>query len=57
MAMKAFSHILRRVKEGGFLTGFSMGGREEGTKVFHMLFANHILILCDASEERMEHLS
>lgn len=57
MAMKAFSHILSRVKEGGFLTGFSMGGREEGMKVFHMLFANHILILCDASEERMEHLS
>ena len=58
MAMESLSHILKKVKERGFIEGFLVSGRgDEGLKVSHMLFANDTLILYDATKEHMEHLN
>lgn len=57
MAMEALSCILCRAKKGGFLAGFSADGGGEDMEVSHLLFADDMLILCDASKEHKEHLS
>lgn len=50
--------ILSKVKEDGFLLGFSIGGRGgDVMEVLYLLFSNNILILYDTSKEHMGHLS
>lgn len=50
--------ILSRVKEGGFLSGFSIGGRGgDVMEVSYLLFPNNMLILYDTSNEHIRHLS
>ncbi|RVW62144.1 hypothetical protein CK203_063201 [Vitis vinifera] len=56
--METLSHILLRAKEGAFIDGFFIRGRNGlGVEVPHLLFAYDTLILCDASKENLEYLS
>ena len=59
LAMETLSHILSKVKEGGYIDGFLVRGRNGlGVEVSHLFFADDTLILCcDANEEKVEHLS
>ena len=58
LAMGALSWILSRAREGGFISSFKVGGRRrEGMEVFHILFVNDTVILCDVNQEHLEHLS
>ena len=58
LAMETLSHILLRAKEGAFIDGFFVRGRNGlGVEVPHLLFAYDTLILCDASKENLEYLS
>ncbi|RVX09417.1 hypothetical protein CK203_015225 [Vitis vinifera] len=50
MAMEALFHILSKAKEGVFLMGCLVGGRE-------LLFAHDMFTLCDVGKEYMKHLS
>ena len=49
LAMEALSQLLSSARNGGFISGFKVGGRErEGPIVSHLLFADDTLIFCDA---------
>ena len=55
LAMETLSCILLRAKEGGFIDGFLVRGRDgEGMEISHLLFADNTLIFCDASKENIE---
>lgn len=55
--MDALSFLLKRAKNGGYLSGFRVGERGgEGEEVSHLLFANDILVFCEASQDQMVHL-
>ena len=52
LAMETLSCIPLSVKEGGFIVGFLVRGRNGlGVEVSHLLFADDTLILCDASKD------
>ena len=56
--METFSLILMKAKEGGFINGFQVRGKEgEGAEISHLLFADDTLIFCDAKKEVLEYLS
>ena len=56
--METLSRLLSRAKEGGFINGFLIRGRNGvGVEVSHLLFIDDTLILCDASKENLEYLS
>ena len=56
--METLSLILMKAKEGGFINGFQVRGREgEGVEVSYLLFADDTLIFCDARKEVLEYLS
>ena len=58
LVMETFSLILMKAKEGGFINGFQVRGREgEGVEISHLLFADDTLIFCDARKEVREYLS
>ncbi|RVX03110.1 putative mitochondrial protein [Vitis vinifera] len=47
LAMEALSCLLRRAREGGFLTSFKgNGGGGESLEVIHLLFADDTLVFC-----------
>ena len=44
LVMEAFSHLLSRVNEGGFINGFQVKGRYDvGVEVSHLFFVGHFL--------------
>ena len=50
LAMEALSCLLRRAREGGYLTDFKVNGKGgEGLEVTHLLFADDTLVFCEAS--------
>ena len=56
--MEALSCLLRRAREGDFLTGLKVNGRGgEGLEVTHLLFADDILVFCEASHTQLTCLS
>lgn len=56
--MKGPSCSLNRAKEGGYILGFMLSGRGgEGEEVSHLLFANDLLIFCEANEDQIVYLS
>ena len=56
--METLFHLLSKAKEGRFINGFLVKGRNGvGVEVSHLSFADDTLILCDASKENLEYLS
>ena len=50
LAMEALSCLLRRVREGGYLFGFKVFGRNgEGLEVSHLLLADDTLVFYEAT--------
>ena len=55
--MEALSLFLKKTKEGRFISGFKVGGRgDKGVEVSNLLFADNILIFCEASKDQLLHL-
>ena len=55
-AMEALSQLLSCARNGGFISGFRVGGRE-GLIVSHLSFADDTLIFCDAEADQLQYLS
>ena len=56
--MKVFSLLIDKVVSGGFLTGYTLKGRNgEAMTVSHLLFADDTLVFCRDSEDQMVYLS
>ena len=50
-------YLLLKAQEGGFISGFMIGGREgDGEEISHLLFADDTIIFCKASQEQVTHL-
>ncbi|XP_042969089.1 uncharacterized protein LOC122301772 [Carya illinoinensis] len=53
LVMDVLIRMLRRAVEGGFLSGFTVGGSTHASlTVSHLLFANDTLIFCDPDQEQ-----
>ncbi|RVW45462.1 hypothetical protein CK203_079741 [Vitis vinifera] len=58
LAMKTLSCILFKAKEGRFIDGFLVKGRDNvGMKIFHLLFVDDTLILYNSCKKKLEHLN
>ena len=56
--MEVLSCLLGRVREGGYLFGFKVLGRNgEGLEISHLLFVDDILIFCETTFSQMTYLS
>ena len=56
--MEALSGLIKRVVQGGFLSGCYVGRRnEEGMVVSHILYVDDTLLFCWADREQLAHLS
>ena len=54
IVMEVFSSFLKRIVDGGFLSGCKVKGRsEEGVQISHLLFANDTLVFCQASQDHL----
>ena len=58
LGMEAFSLLVDRAVEGGFIYGYKFKGRN-GTKrqITHLLFADDTLVFCEDTEDQMAYLS
>ena len=58
LALETLSRLLSRAKEGDFINGFLVRGKNVvGVEISHLLFVDNTLILCDASQENLEYLN
>ena len=58
IAMEEFSCFLKRVVDGGFMSGCRVKGRsEEGVIISHLLFADDTLVFCKAYQDHLTYLS
>ena len=58
MGMEILSALIRRVVEGGFLSGCRIRGRRRlDFNISHLFFANDTVIFCEAKKENLTHLS
>ncbi|WKA01526.1 hypothetical protein VitviT2T_019806 [Vitis vinifera] len=56
--MEVFSTFLKRVVDGGFMSGCKVKGRnEEGVQISHLLFADDTLVFCQDSQDHLIYLS
>ena len=56
--MEALSQLLSSARNGGFISGFKVGGKgREGLIVSHLLFADDTLIFCDVDAEQLQYLN
>ncbi|RVW23854.1 hypothetical protein CK203_094433 [Vitis vinifera] len=54
--MEAFSRLIAKAKEGGFIKGVKIEGRgEERVQVSHLLLANDTLLFCEDDEDQLEY--
>jgi len=52
--MEVLSRPLKRTENGGFLCGFQAGSHRQGSvHISHLLFADDIILFCDASREQL----
>jgi hypothetical protein len=57
LVMDAFSRMLSRAMEGGFLSGFRVDNRNNSPlEISHLLFADDTLIMCDADVDQIHNL-
>ena len=58
LGMEAFSLLVDRAVEGGFISGYKFKGRN-GTErqITHLLFADDTLVFCEDTEDQMTYLS
>ena len=57
LGMEVLSALIRRVVEGGFISGCRLRGREGmEMNVSHLLFADDTIIFCEAMKEHLTHL-
>ena len=55
--MEVFSRMVKRMEGAGLLSGFRADGRTgRGECVSHLLFANDIILFCDAEVEQVLHV-
>lgn len=58
IVMEAFSCLLKRAKEGGFLSGWQLSGRGGvGVEITHLLFVDDTLVVCEPSIDQVSYLS
>ena len=58
IAMEVFSYFLKRVVDGGFMSGCKVKGRnDKGVQISHLLFADDTLVFCQASQDQLTYLS
>ena len=58
IAMEVFSSLLKRVVDGGFMSGCRVKSRsEEGVIISHLLFVDDTLVFCKASQDHLTYLS
>nr|CAN73828.1 hypothetical protein VITISV_043065 [Vitis vinifera] len=58
IAMEVFSTFLKRVVDGGFMSGCKVKGRnEERVQISHLLFAYDTLVFCQVSQDQLIYLS
>ena len=58
LGMEAFSILINKAVEGGFLSGYKLrdrGGNE--VQVLHLLFADDTLVFCEDSRDQIMYLS
>ena len=56
--MEALSCLIDEAMEGGFLSGYRFGGRgREGQIIFHLLYADDIILFCELKQDQMAYLS
>ena len=55
--MEVFSRMVKRMEMAGLLNGFKADGRRgRGECVSHLLFADDIILFCDAEVEQVLHV-
>ena len=58
LGIEVFSLLTDKVVSGGFLTGYTLKGRNgEAVTVSHLLFTDDTLVFCKDSENQMVYLS
>lgn len=56
--MEALNCLLKRAREGGYLSGFKVNGKGgEGLEISHLLFVDDTLVFCEAIKTQMNYLS
>ena len=55
LIMEAFSSLISRAEEKGFIKGFKvMGRRGEGVSISHLLFADDTLLFCEDNKDQLD---
>ena len=53
-----YSNLLRKVREGYFISSFKVGGRsKKGVEIFHLLFIDDILLFCKHFSDQVIYMS
>ncbi|XP_050280616.1 uncharacterized protein LOC126721610 [Quercus robur] len=57
LVMEVLSRLLKRTKDGGFISGFQANPNTRGgLHISHLLFVDDTILFCDASKEQLLHI-